>query len=177
MNLCSKPPTALLCGLAMMIGMGFAPELQAADGAVTLLVRHAEKAPESADPPLTEAGRQRAEHLAGLLRDARITRVYSTDFARTRETAGPLADSLGLEITIYDPDELDGLARKIEAAAARSLVVGHSDTIPALVEKLGGEAGTAIVEATEYDRLYVLTRTSSGETTTVLLRYGVTRPH
>ncbi|MDT8318914.1 MAG: histidine phosphatase family protein [Xanthomonadales bacterium] len=152
--------------------MSFSPALQAADGAVTLLVRHAEKAPDSGDPPLNDAGRLRAESLAALLRDANITRVYSTDFARTRQTARPVADSLGLEIILYDPDELDGLARKIEATAAHTLVVGHSDTIPALVEKLGGEAGPAIDEATEYDRLYILSRTPPGEATTVLLRYG-----
>jgi hypothetical protein len=40
-----------------------------------------------------------------------------------------------------------------------------------MVEILGGEPGPAIVEATEYDRLYMLT-ISKGEVNTVLLRYG-----
>jgi len=39
------------------------------------------------------------------------------------------------------------------------LVVGHSNTTPPLSALLGGPEGEPIVEATEYDRLYVVERT------------------
>lgn len=155
----------------MLSGMAFATERNTAEPAVTFLVRHAEKAGDSKDPPLTAAGRQRAAALAALLGDAGIRQLYSTDFERTRETARPLAERLGVEVTLYDWDQMYALARQLQAPGTRSLVVGHSDTTPELVELLGGEAGAAIDEAAEYDRLYVLTRIASGETTTVLLRY------
>jgi hypothetical protein len=51
-------------------------------------------------------------------------------------------------------------------------VVGHSNTTPAAVELLGGEPGAEIDEADEYDRLYILTIATSGEVSTVVLRYG-----
>lgn len=140
------------------------------------LVRHAEKAPEPAsDPGLTPEGRRRASELATLLADAGIDAVWSTDYERTRATAAPLARRLGLQVRLYDPGDLESLAERLRDGSRRSLVVGHSNTTPALVALLGGEPGPPIDETTEYDRLYVLTLTDGGAVTT-LLRYGTPRP-
>lgn len=146
---------------------------QAADASVVYLVRHAEKASSGEDPGLTAAGVERATGLARLLRDAGITEVHSTDFRRTRDTAVPLAEALGLEVRIYHWDALDELAASMRRAGGRHLVVGHSDTTPELVGLLGGEPGTPIDEPTEYDRLYIVTLGPDGLVTTTLLRYGM----
>lgn len=138
---------------------------------VVFLVRHAEKVDHSRDPDLSEEGYARAEVLAMTLADAGIAGVFSSDFIRTRKTAVPVADLNGLEIEEYDPSNLHALADTLRANGGRQLVVGHSNTTPALVEILGGEAGPAIVEETEYDRLYVLTIGKEG-VETLLLRYG-----
>ena len=142
------------------------------EAAVVYLVRHAEKSGAGRDPQLTDAGRQRALSLANLLRDAGITHIYSTDFIRTRDTAAPLASLLDLEIGIYDWQEINALIGSLNQAGARSLVVGHSNTTPELVELLGGEPGGAIDEASEHDRLYILTIRNPGEAETILIRYG-----
>jgi 2,3-bisphosphoglycerate-dependent phosphoglycerate mutase len=144
-----------------------------------LLVRHAERAAEPADDPgLTSTGAERAQALARLLGDAPIHRVYSTRTRRTLETADPLAQALGLEVEFYDSGDLGGLARELLAQPGTHLVVGHSNTTPDLAVALGGEARGTIVEAWEYDRLYVLTPGADGSMGTLLLRYGpaVTRP-
>lgn len=138
---------------------------------VVFLVRHAEKVDHSRDPDLSEEGYARAEALALALADAGIERVFSTDYIRTRKTATPVADLNGLEIEVYDPSDLHALADSLQANGGRQLVVGHSNTTPAMVEILGGEAGPAIVEETEYDRLYILTIGKEG-VETLLLRYG-----
>ena len=146
--------------------------LFAQDGNSTVfLVRHAEKTAEENDPPLSHAGKQRAEDLAALLANAEITGIFSTDYARTRHTAAPLADAQGLETRLYDPAQPDQLAESLKINPGRYLVVGHSNTVPDRVERLGGTPGPAIDEKTEYDRLYVLTVDKLGHTTTVLLRY------
>ena len=139
---------------------------------VIYLVRHAEKASGGKDPELTEAGRARAQALAYTLGDAGIDAIHSTDFKRTRGTAAPLAERLGLELRIYDWDAMAALAAAMQCAGGRHLVVGHSDTTPELVGLLGGESGPPIDEPSEYDRLYVVTSGPGGAVTTVLLRYG-----
>ena len=136
------------------------------------LVRHAGKRTGGKDPGLGGAGRLRAQELAGLLNEAGIGHIYSTDFARTRDTAAPLASRLGLAVTIYDWDEMDALATELIEPGRISLVVGHSDTTPELVGFLGGDPGEPIDEAEEYDRLYVVTVAAGGAVTTELRRYG-----
>jgi phosphohistidine phosphatase SixA len=142
------------------------------EAAVVYLVRHAEKSDAGRDPQLSDAGRQRALLLANMLRDAGITRIYSTDFIRTRDTAAPLASHLDLEIGIYDRQEMNAFISSLNQAGARSLVIGHSNTTTELVELLGGVSGGKIDEASEYDRLYILTIRNPGEVETVLIRYG-----
>ena len=155
------------------IGLGCQPTAEtpvlASEEAVYFLVRHAEKADQSEDPPLTEAGQTRARNLARLLKEAGVDRIYSSDFVRTRDTAAPLAAALGLEVVLYDPNDLPGLVQTLASFPGRALVVGHSNTTPELAGLLGGEPGPPIPED-EYDRLYVLTRRPTGGTTTVVLR-------
>jgi phosphohistidine phosphatase SixA len=141
----------------------------AAPESAFFLVRHAEKADQSEDPPLTEEGRARAEGLARMLRDAGVDRVYSSDFERTRDTAAPLAGGLGLEVELYDPNALADLAQALLASPGRHLVVGHSNTTPELAGLLGGDPGPPIPED-EYDRLYVLLHRPGQGTSTIVLR-------
>ena len=142
---------------------------------VVFLVRHAEKVdpyPEDPDdPPLTQAGRDRAELLARVLVPAGITQVLSSDLRRTRDTAAPLAEALGLEVELYDPHALEALVPVLIREPGRYLVVGHSNTTPRLAELLGGEPGEPINEPTEYDRLYVIVL-GAEEPATVQTRYG-----
>jgi broad specificity phosphatase PhoE len=138
---------------------------------VVYVVRHAERAENGTnDPPISAAGEARATLLASMLQDADITHVYTTDFRRTRATVAPIAREASLVPTVYDADDLGGLADRLRATPGRHLVVGHSNTVPALVAALGGEAHGEIAQD-EYDRFYVLTIWSS-ETATTLIRYG-----
>lgn len=143
------------------------------DPIVVFLVRHAEKTEDSMekDSHLTEDGYIRAAELARTLADAEIEYVHSSDYIRTRNTAAPVADLFGLEMELYATSDLHDLADTIKARGGRHLVVGHSNTTPVMVEILGGKPGVPIVEANEYDRLYILTITGNG-VNTVLLRYG-----
>jgi broad specificity phosphatase PhoE len=137
---------------------------------VVVLVRHGEKVDESRDAELDDAGRSRARALAAILKDAGIGAVYSTDYARTRETARPTAETIGKPLEIYDGDELAAFAKDLRSRGGRALVVGHSDTTPELIQLLGGDPGPPIA-SDEYDRLYVLTLSGDGKTSTTLLRF------
>lgn len=143
------------------------------DNPTAYLVRHAEKLtgdaleelPDPRDPPLTRAGEERAIALADLLAGAEITKIWSTDTTRTRDTAQPLADRLGIEIDLYDASDLSAFAALLRRdTSGNVLIVGHSNTTPGLAEALGANPGPPIIEATEYDRLYVIKlKTGEGE--------------
>lgn len=135
------------------------------------LVRHAEKTKDKKDPALTEAGTQRAQDLATRLKNVPLTKIYSSDYKRTRDTAVPVADAQALEVTIYDPRDLEGLATALLAQKGHILVVGHSNTTPQLSALLGGFEGDPIAEATEYDRFYVLKR-RGGDVAGDIERFG-----
>ena len=136
------------------------------------LVRHAEKTKDKSDPALTQAGQGRAQLLSNMLADSGITHIHSSDYKRTRDTAAPLAERLGIKVELYDPRDLPAMAAKLKSMSGHHLVVGHSNTTGELTELLGGEGGSPIIEATEYDRLYVVTPRSDGTVTTTLLRFG-----
>lgn len=130
------------------------------DPAITtiLLVRHAEKAAEPReDPPLTTIGRCRSEGLANLLSGAGISKIYSTDTRRTRDTASVVAGRLGLEVEVLPPSDLEAMARALEANSGQVVLsVGHSNTLGPLAELLGAPALAPIADD-DYDGLYVVT--------------------
>jgi broad specificity phosphatase PhoE len=128
---------------------------------VIVLVRHAEKAAQPAnDPPLTEAGAVRAKALAAALADANIQAIIATPTLRTQSTAKPLAESRGLavETVALGPNAVHVRAVAAAALAHRGLavlVVGHSNTIPAIITALGGPALADLCD-TQYAMLYTL---------------------
>ena len=135
------------------------------------LLRHAEKTKQRPDPGLTEEGKQRALDLVEVLKDEKITVIHSSDYIRTKETARPLAELLNLDIQLYDPSDLPGMAQSLKMLSGTHLVVGHSNTTPQLVELLGGDSVSEIDEATEYDRLYIV-KINSNQTSSELRRFG-----
>jgi phosphohistidine phosphatase SixA len=149
------------------------------------LVRHAEKAQEPAqDPALTEAGRARAEALARLLSGAGVKAVYTSQFARTKQTAEPLAKLLGVPVETVSlnsnpqrPREvseqsINELKSKVEGhAGAAVLVVGHTNSVPDLIRALGGDVVPSMDES-RFDDLFVVTVYAPGHAKVVQLKYG-----
>jgi phosphohistidine phosphatase SixA len=137
------------------------------------LVRHAEKAAAPADDPsLTPAGKARAKILANVLRDAQIAAVFSSQFKRTIETAQPVANFFKLSVTqVTDGDPVELRKRILANKGKAVLVSGHTNTVPELIQALGGPAGIVIAE-TEFDRLFVLNVTSPTTAALIPLRYG-----
>jgi phosphohistidine phosphatase SixA len=157
----------LLCVLPLAAAL-LAPACALAEPTAVYIVRHAEKASEGKDPDLTAAGQARARSIATILQKAGVTHVFSTPTARTRQTAQPLAERSHLPIEIYDPATPQALVDKVGTLDGAVLVVGHSNTVPDLVRKFGGQPGTEIADS-EYDRLYVLVPAAGGGVRTVLL--------
>lgn len=139
-----------------------------AEGPTFVLVRHAEKAKDDPrDPSLTPEGVHRAEKLAASLRLRPLVAVYATPLQRTRATAAPTARAHGLAVTSYDPaTPPPEFARQLRQAhsAGTVLVVGHSNTVPALAQALCGCAIDPIAES-EYGRRITVRALPSGRVT------------
>ena len=129
------------------------------------LVRHAERADGGAgagkmqaapDPPLSAAGEARAVRLAAILGDAGITAIYVTEFRRTQDTVKPLAAKLKLDVTRHPSRETDALVAALKKNHARGvvLIAGHSNTLPAIIQALGG--GDITIGDDEYDSVFVV---------------------
>jgi broad specificity phosphatase PhoE len=147
---------------------------------VVVLVRHAEKATVPADdPPLTAAGEARARDLWTAMRDAGVNAVITTQFARTRATAQPTASALGLTPTVVpatSPSHVQDVVAEIRKHQGHTvLVVGHSNTVPAIVEALGAKRPGAICDS-RYDDMFVVTIAGDGKANTVHAKYGEPSP-
>lgn len=148
-----------------------------AEATTVILVRHAEKATApKEDPPLTDAGTARALLLVDVLKGLPVNAVYSTDFARTRATAGPLAAQRGLKVELVDAKAKDH-ERLVAEAVLRAhrgqtvVVVGHSNTVPGIVAALGAPRPPDICDG-EFDHLFVVRVPAEGAATVEHRTYG-----
>lgn len=147
--------------LSLIALVAAAPALVHAQPATVILVRHAEKASQTeSDPVLSEAGTQRAKDLAAALADARIGSVITTQYQRTRLTAADVLSATGLTPIVVTAGAASHVADVAAAIRARPagetvLVVGHSNTITAIIGALGGPKLGNICDS-QYANLYVL---------------------
>ena len=152
-----------------------------APATVVLVVRHAERAPGSGDVPLSDAGQARAQALAEVGKIAGVSAIVTTQFQRTRQTAAPLATALGLTPSaITTQSDVAKHAAEVAAAAKQHagktvLVVGHSNTVPAIVAALGGPTFKDFCEP-EYDNLITVIIDAEGGVRTVRTKFGVATP-
>lgn len=151
--------TVLLAAFAL--GACAAPIAQISDTpdarleAKTIYVtRHMQKA-QGDDPPLSSEGAAAAERLGDLLADRGIAAIFATPTRRAMETAAPLSQRSGVDITAYDPRNPQALAALVAAAQGSVLVVGHSNTVHDLIGHFGGEPPQPLTEE-DYGTVFVI---------------------
>ena len=176
--------TTSLCLLvaALLAVSAFPNKVRAADqSAVTLiLVRHAEKKivpPENKDPDLSPEGMARAEELARMFGNSGIAAIYATQYKRTQQTVQPLADKLGIPVSIVNSKNTANLIEQIRAqhSGQTVFIAGHNNTVPEIVAALGGPQSPPIPE-TQYDNVYVITVYRLGKARVVQMKYGASTP-
>lgn len=177
----------------LLLALLLAARPSAAADQVIFLVRHAERASPAPNPapapaapaergpakhgmmiaddaPLSPAGEQRAARLAAMLGASGVKQIFITEFKRTRQTAAPLAQKLKLAPIMAAAKDLDPLAAAVRKASGSVLVVGHADTVPELIRKLGVTEAVTIGD-NEYDNLFIVVRRAAGTATLVRLKY------
>jgi broad specificity phosphatase PhoE len=165
--------------LVLLLALALPMTTFAQSSTVVIVVRHAEKATDDPrDPTLSDAGQTRAQALAKALEHAGLDAAYSTQYRRTRQTAEPSANAAGLRVQVRPIDGGNAatyaadLARDLRAlpAGSTALVVGHSNTVPDLVEAISGQAAADMPE-TEYDRYTVIILEADGGARVITSRY------
>ncbi|HEX6375790.1 MAG TPA: phosphoglycerate mutase family protein [Allosphingosinicella sp.] len=118
------------------------------------VMRHLQKA-EGQDPPLSEKGQANARRLIGFFAAEPPRAIYVSTTRRARETVEPLARKLRVKVRRYDPADTNALIGRVLVERGPVLVVGHSNTVPEIVEKLGGKRPTVLAD-TDYGDIWHL---------------------
>jgi phosphohistidine phosphatase SixA len=135
-------------------------------GQTFYVVRHAEKevinnsgTMMSNDPPLSGAGKQRAESLKEILKGKKIGYIFSTNTIRTRSTAEPLRAFINLTTETYQPIPDQAFISRLLSLKKNVLIVGHSNTVDDVVNKLCRSVKIpADLPDTAYDNLFVISK-------------------
>jgi len=146
------------------------------------LVRHGEKATDNpTDPQLSERGYERAEALSTQLREAGINVILTTNLKRTILTAQPLARLRRVTpqvipvagSTVAHVDSVVAAVRRYKGATI--LVVGHSNTIGRIAERLGGDRVGDLCDH-EYSNLIIVSMPRAKPVKMLVERYGPPDP-
>ncbi len=135
-----------------------------------ILIRHADKTKEGF---LTDKGRKRALALIESLESLKISAIYSPDLRRNLDTVRPLADHLGIKITLTPKTSLfsvDTIARTILDKHSNQVVlwVGNvSGNLQAMYHRFGGKGRGPL----EYGQISMLTIFDTGKVMESNLRF------
>jgi len=138
------------------------------------LVRHGEK-DTGANPVLSKLGNLRAGDLYRLLKDKKIGKIYFTQYRRTMITGDSLRLYTNTDTVRYKADAKgDDIVNKLlsEKVGQNILIIGHSNTIPAIVRRLGvPDFKPEEIPDNEYDNLYIVT-IKDNKASVEKLKYG-----
>ncbi|MES2764760.1 MAG: phosphoglycerate mutase family protein [Bacteroidota bacterium] len=143
-----------------------------------ILLRHAEKDSQGADPILNADGQLRAQELTRILSNVTVSNIYTTPFNRTRQTITQLAESKGLTAIEYDANiSAAQLANKVKAEnkGKTAVVVGHSNTIPELLKSFSNNSFVVQIAESQYDNLFIASL-HADKPKIVHLKYGKVTP-
>lgn len=129
-----------------------------------ILVRHAEKdttqmgsTAMNANPNLNKQGIKRSKKLVKALKEFTIDSIYSTNFNRTQQTATPLSKKRNLEIKLYNHKQLKDFATQLKSYQNKTiLIVGHSNSTPALVNLLINKETYKALDESIYTKIFIV---------------------
>jgi phosphohistidine phosphatase SixA len=136
------------------------------------IVRHAERADQSADSRLSSDGIKRASSLSRMLADAGITHIFTSEARRTIDTASPLASAAHLTPRQLPAADVAALAAAVTALGPRdrALVVGHSNTVPELLRALHVDTPITIADS-DFANLFIVLPQKNARPTLLRLKY------
>lgn len=126
-------------------------------GTILYLVRHAEKdtTVQTDNPPLTEAGWERAERLEDLMSKYHLKGIYSTNYERNMNTVKGVAEAQNLTVQTYDWYEWHETVNRIKNNEnGVFLFCGHGDNLLPIIEHLNGAKPIDHLGHNDYKNLF-----------------------
>lgn len=103
------------------------------------VLRHLEKDQQDSgsDPSLSQKGKANAKKIGQLKAMHGVQHGFYTPYKRTFETL----EFLDIEKSVYDPTEPEALVKTIKTqyCGQAVVIVGHSNTVPAIISAFGGQ--------------------------------------
>lgn len=127
----------VIAGMMLMLAACVTPQAARPDPNYYVM-RHLHTPAGVSDPDLTAEGQRYALAVSDWFRRDPPDVIYVSSPRRAQQTAAPLAARLKLTPKIYDPKDTAALVASVKAERGTVLVVGHSNTVPDIVEQLGG---------------------------------------
>jgi broad specificity phosphatase PhoE len=123
------------------------------------LVRHAEKADDGSDPVLSTAGIARANALKDSLASKKIKSIYVTNYQRTQQTASSLASAIKITPIVLNAGSTSVLVDALQKIKGNRsvLIVGHSNTIPVVIDSLMKVPQGITIAENDFDNFFALT--------------------
>lgn len=145
---------------------------------IVLLIRHAEKATDAPDSPLTDEGSKRANSLQMVLEHSQIKAIYSSQFKRNIDTVKPLAEQIGVEVTtipvdLNNPQQFsESIIKEIieKHKGETILIISHTNTIPIMIDLLLERK--VDVKKIEYSDFFLVNIPNKGTRTLIKTQYG-----
>ena len=132
-----------------------------------ILTRHADR--DAMAEHINDKGRERAAALVDTVGHMPITANYSPDYLRNLETAEPLAQHLGIEITIVPASMYQVVTNMLTRHPGEVVVwVGNKENLKQIYDVLDGEGEPPL----SYGDLYILTIKEKDSPDVNRLRYG-----
>ena len=165
----------IICFALAVPGWGFGQK-QFLPKRTFYIVRHAEKDTGN-NPAISAAGKKRAGDLYRELKNKKIDLIFVSQFRRTGMTADSLRMYKKIDTVHYIADASGELLfKKINERAQSAkniLIVGHSNTLPAIIRRAGVAlfANKEIADH-EYDNLFIV-KQNKGKAVLQAKKYGV----
>lgn len=165
----------LICGIAVA---AFGAWRWCGEETVVVLARHADRLPGQKADELAAPGVARSQELARVLQKAGVSAIIHSDTQRAAQTAAPLAAATGIAPSVIPAKDFAAIAAEVRRHPGETiLVIGHSNTVPAVIATLGGPELPDLGD-TEFDDLFVLAvcRCSWRPARLLNLQYGALSP-
>lgn len=137
-----------------------ASEKTTKQSATYYLIRHAEKDrtdPNNDDPNLNIDGLKRAKRWAAYFETYQMDQIYTTKYIRNKQTISMVAQQKALKPILYDPHNVNIDEFLKDTNGKNVLIVGHSNTVPKMVNALIGKEEYKDMDDADNATLYKVT--------------------